>query len=289
MGSGMIRRNGEDDDKEDSQKLDWLGDFAPARKTDKLHVQSRSKDQSSGNVLEHRDVSVGNDRFDWIDGGIGGANPTAKSPRRGTSGRRDADERKTDSVEESVGISKGTVSVRLHDIRQALDDTAIMSLLHRTYNPDDTISVHPTYKKTAFVEDCMLIAPKPKVAKKIIGKILPPSEAAAILVDDTAPVLCAYFVKYKKYFGEEDSAWTGNAGMSKAIRLVKMFKNSTGVTNEDIVAFIDKIIPLWARRLRDNAGFPNSRPSLQMLFEGKRFYWSNRNLLYRQWSCNRSE
>lgn len=285
----MTRRDGEFDGKENSQNLDWLEGSAPTRKDDKLHVQSWSKDQSSRNILEHRDVRVGDDRFDWIDGGIGGASPTQKSPRRGTPGRGDADQRKTESVEENIGSSKGTVSVRLHDIRQALDDAAIMSLLHRTYDPDSTILVHPAYKKTAFVEDCMLDKPKRTVAKKIVGKILPPSEAAAILVDDTADVLHTYFVKYKKYFGEEDSVWTGNAGMSKAVRIVKMFKNSTGVTNEDIVAFIDKIIPLWAKRLRDNAGFPNRRPSLQMLFEGKRFYWTNRNLLYRQWSCNRSE
>ena len=160
----------------------------------------------------------------------------------------------------------------------------LKKLIERNYDPEATIEVHVCYEKTALVEDCFLPPPKFKVAKKIIKQIEPPSVMALNLIDDTSDVLYAYFSAYKKLFGEEDVEWSGTATMNKAVHVIKTFRHSTGVSNEDIIAFISKILPLWVQRLRSNESFPNTRPTLRALFEGKRYYWINRNLLYRQWA-----
>jgi len=190
---------------------------------------------------------------------------------------------------EATGTTKNKVTIRLHDLRSAMDDDTIRGLLNRTYDPEMTISVSLSFTKTSFVEDCFIDTAKPKITKKLVKKIRPPSEAASMLVDDTSEILFEYFSQYKKHFGEEDSVWTGVTQMNKAVRMIKTFRHSVGVSNEDIIAFIRKIIPLWAKQLRANTGFPNSRPTLGVLFEGKRYYWSNRNLLYRQWAPKHSE
>jgi hypothetical protein len=175
------------------------------------------------------------------------------------------------------------VNVRLHELRQVLDDKTLKNLLDRNYDPDATVAVHMSFEKTKLIEDCFIPTQRPRAAQKVIKKIMSPSETAMNLIDDTSDVLYAYFAAYKRLFGEEDAEWSSTS-MSKAVYIIKTFRHSTGVSNEDIVAFITKILPLWVSRLRSNETFPGSRPTLRALFEGKRYYWINRNLLYRQWA-----
>ena len=94
--------------------------------------------------------------------------------------------------------------------------------------------------------------------------------------------LSYYFAAYKKFYKEEDPEWNSK-NMQKARMLVNSLIEETGTTTMEVMDYVKKIMPLWYNRLINQESFPDRRPTLHLLFNGKRWYWGNRKLLYRQW------
>jgi hypothetical protein len=181
-------------------------------------------------------------------------------------------------------------------LRQSLSDEELQSLLDRTYLPTKIISISQEVQRTTFAEDFYMVPPVKKVIKRVKGKTpkkaIPPSERYkdsihAFRFEGAEPnaevALGHYFILYKRLFHEEDPEWAG-VSSHKAIQLIEQLAHD--VTDEDyrkIINFIRKILPLWVSRLKRGEEFPNSRPTVHSLFGGTRYFWKNRNILYRQW------
>lgn len=135
-----------------------------------------------------------------------------------------------------------------------------------------------------------------KVIKRVKGqtpkKAIPPSERYKASIeacrnDGAEPnaevVLAFYFDLYKRFFHEEDPEWAGVSSHKAVLVVDKLAQEVAEGDYRKIVNYVRKIMPLWVARLKRNEEFPNSRPTVQTLFGGTRYFWTNRNLLYRRW------
>jgi hypothetical protein len=207
-----------------------------------------------------------------------------------------ADERGTQaSVAGGAGSQRETlVRVSFDVLRESLTDDDLNELLHNTYKPGRIIAIKQYVKKTSFAEDFYL-EPTAKKIKRVKGavpkKAIKPSERYTQNIESfqqgaepsVETVLGFYFTLYKRHFHEEDPDWAG-ASTSRAITLVTKFANElTDGDYRKILNFIRKIFPLWVKRLKQGQDFPTNRPSVQSMFGGTRYFWANRNLLYKRW------
>lgn len=96
-------------------------------------------------------------------------------------------------------------------------------------------------------------------------------------------MLGIYFKLYKQYFHEEDPEWVGYPTNQALLFITKFTSELAENDYRRVIIFIKKIIPLWVIRLKNEHDFPNRRPSIQQLFCGRRHFWTNRNLYYKQW------
>jgi hypothetical protein len=191
---------------------------------------------------------------------------------------------------------KRITSVTLAQLRAALTDHDIESLLDGTYNPDKRIEIERVVKVSKFAEDCFItskrVTRKPTVGK-VPKKVIPLSkryerhirevESGRQELDEKA-VLGYYFLLYKQYFREEDPEWSGTNTHPAELMIYRMAVELTECDYRKILIYLRKIFPLWIRRLKGGSDFPNNRPTVQSLFAGKRYFWTNRNILYKQWA-----
>lgn len=189
---------------------------------------------------------------------------------------------------------EAVIKISFDSLRKALTDEDIQELLHNTYKPGRVVAIKQMIKSSSFAEDFYL-EPTVKKVKRIKGtmpkKAINPSDRYDANVksfnqgaEPTAEtVLGFYFTLYKRYFHEEDPDWAGTSTV-KAINIVK--KLADELTDGDfrkILNYTRKIFPLWVRRLKLNSDFPNNRPTVNTIFGGSRYFWANRNLLYKRW------
>lgn len=183
----------------------------------------------------------------------------------------------------------------MESLRNGLTDNDLRQLLERTYVPSRVIVIEYEIKRTKFAED-MYLQPTVKKIRRVKGsvpqKVIPPSErfrehVDAFMTGGAEPtaetVLGFYFTLYKQFFHEEDPEWAG-APSTKAVTMVERL--ATEVAENDyrrIVVFIRKIMPLWVDQLKQGSDFPNNRPTVNALFGSSRYFWTNRNLLYKRW------
>ena len=84
-------------------------------------------------------------------------------------------------------------------------------------------------------------------------------------------------------FGEEDPEWSGS-NYKEALGIIKKFARVINQENyKEIIIYIKKLLPLWKMRLVNKEEFPDNRPTLNSLFGGKKYFWSNRKVLYNRW------
>lgn len=244
---------------------------------------------------ESRDGLLSESDSDAIGGGRLGKDRERADTTRSRQARRG--KRKTKAVvDEGTGNRRVTSKISMEALRQALSDEDLQSLLDRDYLPTKIISISQEVQRTTFAEDFYMVPPVKKVIKRVKGKTpkkaIPPSERykesiQAFRFEGAEPnaevALGHYFILYKRFFHEEDPEWAG-ASSHKAVQLVEQLAND--VTDGDyrkIINFIRKILPLWVARLKRGEEFPSSRPTVHTLFGGSRYFWKNRNILYRQW------
>jgi hypothetical protein len=134
----------------------------------------------------------------------------------------------------------------------------------------------------------------PKRRKKISGKKTkkkPPSiqfgkfyskYLAQECEADAQVVLGCYFDLYRGLFGEEDPEWAGKSCVKPLYNINQMTHSVCDGEYEQLVEFLETIMPLWAKELKKDLDFPSTRPSVDTLFV-RRKIWAQRFNLYRRW------
>jgi hypothetical protein len=189
-------------------------------------------------------------------------------------------------------------SFTLKQIRDSLDDQTLKDLLNNRYDSTKIITIHKKIIKTSFAEDEIFRQnklPQTKQRRKRTPTKQTPSMRFAqakkefdqgLNEGSAEAVLGVYFKRYLTLFGEEDPQWNGG-DCKEAISTIKSFTNSVTAGNyRMVIVFIRKLMPLWKQRLVNGESFPNSRPTIDALFGGKRHFWANRKIYYRQWQSN---
>lgn len=174
----------------------------------------------------------------------------------------------------------------LQEIKESIPSDVLRSIIDGSFKPNEIVVITKKSNQSKFIEDLYFRNKKKIKKKKMLPKL--PSELFENDISKnkeitTRSILAVYFKGYKKLFGEEDSEWNSK-NIQKAEMLVNSLLEDTGTSKIEVMSYIKKILPLWYNRLIHKEDFPDRRPSLNLLFNGKRWYWSNRKLLYRQWS-----
>lgn len=183
----------------------------------------------------------------------------------------------------------------MEELRDALPDHILKALLERKYDPDDTIKIKGGKKyghtPSTFIED-LLESPAPRRARKRTKAApKPPSVMFGESYEkykrdececDAKVVLGCYFLGYKKFFGEEDPEWVAVPTKKAVMNVTTMATALCEGKYEPILEYVQKILPLWAKQMRDGAEFPSVRPSTDTLFLRRRI-WSQRYSLFKRW------
>jgi len=193
-----------------------------------------------------------------------------------------------------TGSREVVTRITFDALREALTDDDLHELLHRTFTPGRAVSIKQTIKSSTFAEDFYL-EPTVKKIKRVKGEVpkkaIKPSERYERHVssfrqgaEPTAEtVLGFYFDMYKRYFHEEDPDWAGSSTV-RAVNIVKKLADElTDGNYRPILNYVRKLFPLWVIRLKQHHDFPNNRPTINSMFGGNRYFWANRNLLYKRW------
>jgi hypothetical protein len=181
-------------------------------------------------------------------------------------------------------------------IRAALKDDDLQALLAGSYTPERIIKIQKESPQTSgFTEDCFITTKKIR-RKPVKGqtpkKAIPPSKRfetalsefeQGVRAADAEVVLGYYFGMYKRFFHEEDPDWSGANTHPAVVMVQRMAREVTEGDYRKLAIFVRKILPMWIQRLKDNEEFPGRRPTLPALFSGRRYFWANRNILYKQW------
>lgn len=190
-------------------------------------------------------------------------------------------------------ITSTSFTFTLHDIRCALSDQILKDLLSDKYDRTHVVRITKQLVPTTFAEDELFTRIKPvKQRKRRQPTQVTPSAAfdqayktykEGLNAGSAEAVLAVYFKLYLKLFGEEDPAWNGT-DMQSALSIVKTFAMSITAGDYSImIKFLKRILPLWKNQLVSGKPFPNTRPTLEQLFAGKRHFWSNRKIFYTKW------
>lgn len=196
-----------------------------------------------------------------------------------------------------TGTRSRLVKVTYEQLRQSLSDKDLNDLLANTYIATKAvvINLEPTIVRHS--EDNYLPVATPK-AKKIVKrkgakpkKAIPPSERYQSAIStwqssgegNAEVVVGYYFFLYKKFFHEEDPEWVGTSS-HRAVTVVEQFATEVSEGNyRPVINYVRKLFPLWVKQLKLGESFPENRPTIKALFCGTRYFWSNRNLLYKRW------
>jgi len=226
------------------------------------------------------------------------ANDTSRVDRSRKHDSRQGESGKTDILEGRTWALK-YVKVSFSQIRAALTDADLHNLLSNTYISSKNVIIDLDPKLIRYAEDSYLpIATAPPTTKKIVKrkgnkpkKAIPPSQRYQTSISDwqtsgqgnAEVVLGLYFSLYKRFFHEEDPEWVG-VSSHRAIVTIDQFVTEVADGNyRPVINYVRKILPLWVGQLKRGENFPENRPTIKALFCGTRYFWSNRNLLYKRW------
>lgn len=183
------------------------------------------------------------------------------------------------------------IKFSLNELRENISDEILQSLINYDFNPDKLIIIRRYMKQTP-TEDQFINQTLHKITHKTTRKVKTPSDKLGSyrakylrkqIEANSQVVLSYYFKLYKELFGEDDPEWTkGNLREPLAI-ITRLANEQTKGNYEILIGYTKRMLPLWCNQLKNGAEFPNRRPTVSMLYGGKRFFWSNRNILYRQW------
>jgi hypothetical protein len=286
----MRRRRGKTDSKETQNTPSWL-----EGETQRNNLRSRRKDKSGSQLIQQHRAEHGPERRRRRvrrPKGSDGADQ-ARSTRRTTEGQRISKEGVDGGAEHRT--TEATFTFTLQEIKDSIPDTMLRDLARGKFDPSDMVRI--TKKRvevSALAEDALLGPIKfaraptrkarrrmPKPSERYIKEV---EEHKNIHTDATAKVvLGTYFHLYKKFYGEEDPDYAGTSTQSAIILVDNMAQELTDGDFSKILAFVRRIMPLWWKRLKEGQDFPNSRPTIQSLFGGKRHFWANRKIYYKRW------
>lgn len=177
----------------------------------------------------------------------------------------------------------------LQEIYDALTREQIEDLYNNQFDPKASVEITKSARVSRFAEDCLIRIPKKRGGKAIKRKAKPPSVQFSKnyanreeLGIDAKAVLGCYFVLYKRYYGEEDPEWVGKSYNSAISAIDDMAKSLCNGDYYEVLRFVEVLMPMWAKRLRDGENFPTSRPSFDTLFV-RRKIWAQRFSLYKRW------
>lgn len=182
--------------------------------------------------------------------------------------------------------------VTLQDVKTSLSDEILKKLLNNTYNKNEKVIISKRIYCNLFKEDEYLqnITIKRKVKRAKSKKSILPSnryihDITNYKKDNTKinanVILGTYFILYKKFYNEEDPEWI-NISSDKIIMIINKMHSDMDIPFSNILLYINKIMPLWYMRLKNNSKFPGNRPSINALFIKKHF-WANRKVYFKQW------
>ncbi len=196
-----------------------------------------------------------------------------------------------------TGTRARLVKVTYEQLRRSLSDKDLNDLLANTYIATKAvvINLEPTIVRHAEDEYLPVATPKATKIVKRKGpkpkKAVPPSERYQPAISNwqttgegsAEVVVGIYFSLYKRFFHEEDPEWVGTSS-HRAVTVVEQFATEVSEGNyRPVINYVRKIFPLWVMQLKRGESFPDSRPTVKALFCGTRYFWSNRNLLYKRW------
>lgn len=210
---------------------------------------------------------------------------------------RQSEPRKTDVLEGGTRSLK-YIKIRLSQLREALTNEDLHNLLSNTYIESKSVIINLDPTLVRHAEDSYLPVATPTTTKKIVKrkgnkpkKAIPPSQRYQNEITawqtsgqgSAEVVLGIYFSLYKRHFHEEDPEWVGISS-HRAITTIEQFATEVTEGNyRPVTNYVRKIFPLWVGQLKRGENFPENRPTIKALFCGTRYFWSNRNLLYKRW------
>jgi len=264
----------------------WL---RPRHRKSRNRVHKLAEDEH-GRVSSKRPVQLGGSKSD-----SSRVHKGTDRPRKAVRVRRPKTQGKN-RKEDSNGTEAtrlGKFNITLGELHTSLDVEVLEALLKGDFNPHEIVTIE--YNVTGLsklAEDSIRGPVKRRRPRKRTSKPpLPPSEKFGKLYNrftkgelaiDARVVFGRYLLLYKELFGEEDPEFVGTNTASAIHHINEMATLLTSGDFTKILEFIDKIMPLWAKRLRDGEKFPSGRPTFNTFFK-KRTIWSQRYSLFRQW------
>jgi hypothetical protein len=259
--------------------------------------QLQSQRKGSVRKVQHNRSGTADDRA-----GASSRRQQRRNVRESQSSRTSRDRRTSSSTSRRNAGHQGTdcieFTVTLQDLRNSLTDEQIALLLSGKYKPEEVVTICKNQPPETFDEDELIAQKKDKIesTKKIKRKRKVKSPIASLrykyqydkflngeLEPSPETILGCYFITYKKLFGDEDPQWN-SSNYDQALSIVKKFCRTVANNNAtDVIRFIRKLLPLWKHRLIQHESFPDSRPTLSVLFTGKLYFWTNRKILYTRW------
>ena len=169
----------------------------------------------------------------------------------------------------------------------------LKSLLDGSFNPQEIVAIHYNLSGLSKLVEDSYRGPiqRKRGTKRVKKPPAPPSEKFGKLYNrftkgelalDASIVFGRYLLLYKELYGEEDPEFVGKSTASAIYAINEMATLLTDGDFTKILEFIDKLMPLWAKRLRAGADFPNGRPTFKTFFV-KRGIWTQRFSLVRRW------
>jgi len=186
----------------------------------------------------------------------------------------------------------GKLEITLRELRDSLVDEKLESLLDGSFNPHEMVTIKYTISGLSKLAEDSLRGPITRKRNPRIKKPpLPPSKKYGDMYNrftrgelalDAGVVLGRYLLLYKKLYGEEDPEFVGTSTSHALHAINEMATLLTDGNFDQILGFIDKLMPMWAQQLRNGADFPTARPTFNTFFV-KRKIWSQRYSLVRRW------
>lgn len=274
-------KTNEDDQRDIRNKLSWV-------KSKRSYTEPIGEDKPRGKQLQQRGKQLRNERGapGWTNAGR--SNKEAK--RSSTNRTRTNIEQASKGMEEEDGC-RIDYKFTLQEIRDSLHDDILENLLSGNFTQTQIVVISKKPERSKFLEDLIMRRKKPgkqrkksppkkpKLPSEIFENELKSSDEFDITVEK---ILGTYFVLYKKIYKDEDPEWNSK-NIQKAKIIVNKLLEETGTNKLEVMTYVKRIMPLWYRRLVSEEKFPDQRPSLSLLFNGKRWFWNNRKILYRQW------
>lgn len=204
-----------------------------------------------------------------------------------------------EEIKESSTKDRIRRTITLKSIKEALSKDQLKSLLDNTYDPNELIEIYTEPEITSsFAEDFVYnnvitnrnLKKKRKKIKKSNYELFPDKYSSWLKNRNKKKcnadiIFGAYLKLYKDNFLEKDPEWIDKPSKTALFHINNMCHKLTEGDYYSIIEFIEIIIPLWAKRMKEGKSFPNMRPNFDTFFV-KRKMWAQRFSIFKQWSQN---